>query len=197
MAAPEEILAFPLTVYLAEVGTAMPTVDADPADFDAAWAVLGTEGDLDYDDNGVTMSHSETTFDVTPAGSTMPVKRFRTAEDLLTKLNLLDVSAEQYAKCMNNSAVTTVASGVGVAGHKKFSLFRGDKVAQFAALLRGVSPIDNDLNMQFEVPKCFVSVNGDVPFNKGVATILPIEIQMIRHSEADDPICNQQTGVAS
>jgi len=129
MPAPEEILAFPLTVYLSVVGTAMPDVGADPTTFDVAWSVLGSGGALDYDDNGVTVSHAETTFDVIPAGSTMPVKRFRTAEDLLTKLNLLDVSADTYAKCMNNSAVTTVAAGAGTAGSKKFSLFRGDKAA--------------------------------------------------------------------
>jgi len=197
MAAPEEILAFPLTAYLAVVGTDFPLIDDAPGDFDVAWEVLGTEGDLDYDDNGVTVSHAETTFDVTPAGSTMPVKRFRTAEDLLTKLNLMDVSPEQYAKVMNNSAVTTVAAGSGIAGEKHFSLFRGDMVASFAVLLRGVSPVDNTLNMQYEIPKAFVSVNGDVPYNKGVVTILPIEIQMIRHSEADDPICRIQTAPAT
>jgi len=197
MAAPEEILAFPLTVYLAEVGTAFPLIDDLPADFDVAWAVLGSEGDLNYDENGVTVSHSETTFDFTPAGSTMPSKRFRTAEDLLVKLNLVDLSAEQYAKAMNNSSVTTVAAGTGIAGQKHFSLFRGDQVASFAVLLRGVSPVDNDLNMQYEFPKAFVSVNGDVPFNKGVVSMLPIEIQMIRHSSADDPICREQTHVAS
>lgn len=196
MAAPEEILAFPLTVYLAPVGTAMPTVDADLS-ADPNWKVLGTEGDLNYDENGVIVSHAETTFDFTPAGSTMPAKRFRTAEDLLTKLNLVDISPEQYAKVMNNASITTVASGTGVAGHKKFSLFRGDSVASFAVLLRGPSPVDNTLNMQYEIPKAFVSVNGDVTYNKGVVAALPIEIQMIRHSSADDPQCNIQTGAAS
>ena len=197
MAAPEEVLAFPLTVYLADVGTAFPLIDDAPGTFAVGWAVLGTEGDLNYDENGVIVSHSETTFDFTPAGSTMPSKRFRTAEDLLTKLNLVDVSPEQYAKVMNDAPVTTVAAGSGIAGEKHFSMFRGDQVNSFAVLLRGVSPVDNDLNMQYEVPKAYVSVNGDVTYNKGVVAALPIEIQMIRHAAADNPICRIQTAPAS
>jgi hypothetical protein len=192
MAAPEEILAFPLEVWLAPVGTAFPAVDAVPA---IDWEKLGTEGDLNYDESGVTVSHGEGVFDFTPAGSTMPSKRFRTSESLLTKLNLVDLSPDVYAKVMNDATVTTVAAGLAVAGEKHFSLFRGDQVNSFATLLRGVSPVDNTLAMQFEVPKAFVSVNGDVVFNKGVVAALPIEIQMIRHSAADDPICRIQTAV--
>lgn len=194
MAAPEEILAYPLNIYLAAVGSTMPDIDADPT---TPWELLGTAGDLNYDENGVVVSHGETVFDFTPAGSTMPAKRFRVNESLLTKLNLADVSPEVYAKVMNDASVTTVAAGVGQAGEKHFSLFRGDQVASFAVVMRGPSPVDNDLNMQYEVPKAFVSVNGDVPFNKGVATILPVEIQMIRHSTADNPICRIQTAAAS
>ncbi len=60
-----------------------------------------------------------------------------------------------------------------------------------------MSPVDNDLNMQYLIPKAFVSVNGDVTFNKGVVASLPIEIQMIRHSSADDPKCQIETAAAS
>lgn len=194
MAAPEEVLAFPLTVWLAPVGSTMPLVDAAPT---TPWEVLGVEGDLNYDDTGVIVSHGETTFDFVPAGSTMPAKRFRTAEELLTKMNLVDLSPATYAKVMNDAALTIVAASAGVAGYDSFSLFRGDQVNSFAVLLRGVSPVDNTLNMQYEVPKAFVSVNGDVTFNKGVVASLPIEIQMIRHSTADDPICRIQTAAAS
>lgn len=194
MAAPEEILAFPLNVYLAVVGSTMPQIDATPS---TPWVLLGTTGDLNYDENGVVVSHGEEVFDFTPAGSTMPAKRFRTGESLLTKLNLVDLSPTVYAKAMNGASVTTVAAGVGVAGEKHFSLFRGDQVNSFAVLLKGVSPVDNTLSMQYEIPKAFVSVNGDVTFNKGVVSSLPIEIQMIRHATADNPICRIQTSAAS
>lgn len=194
MAAPEEILAFPLNVYLAVVGSTFPKVDATPT---TPWSLLGTGGDLNYDENGVVVSHGEEVFDFTPAGSTMPAKRFRTGESLLAKLTLVDLSPDVYAKAMNGASVTTVAAGVGTPGDKHFDLFRGDKVNSFAVLLKGVSPVDNLLSMQYEVPKAYVSVNGDVTFNKGVVSALPIEIQMIRHAAADDPICRIQTAAAS
>lgn len=196
MAAPEEILAFTLDLWLADVATAFPLIDDVEASFDVAWVKLGTEGSLNYDENGVIVGHSETVFDFTPAGSTMPAKRFRTGESLLTKLNLVDVSPEQYAKVMNNAAVTTTAASTGVAGSKEFDLYRGDQVAQFAVLMRGVSPVDNTLVMHYKVPKAFVSVNGDVTYNKGVVAALPIEIEMIRHTASDNPKLEIQTAVA-
>ena len=194
MAAPEEILAYPLQVYTAIVGTAFPNVDAAPA---VAWTLLGNAGDNNYDDTGVVMSHAETTFDFTPAGSTMPTKRFRTGENLLTKLNLVDLSAAGYAMAMNNAAITTVAAGVGIAGTETFDLFRGTSVAEYAVLMRCPSPADNNLTMQYQIPKAFISVNGDVTFNKGVVASLPIEIQMIRHTSADDPKVVIQTAAAT
>lgn len=193
MAAPEEVLAYPLQVYTAIVGTAFPLVDAAPA---VAWKLLGAAGDLNYGDTGIVVSHAETVFDWTPAGSTMPAKRFRTAESLLTKLELVDLSPAGYAMAMNNATVTSVPASTGVAGYSEFDMFRGDAVSEFAVLMRGPSPADNTLTMQYEIPKAFVSVNGDVTFNKGVVASLPIEIQMIRHSSADDPICRIQTAAA-
>ena len=184
MAAPEEILAYPLEVYTAIVGTAFPLVDAAPA---VAWTLLGNAGSNNYDDTGVVVSHGETTFDFTPAGSTMPTKRFRTGENLLTKLNLVDLSPAGYAMAMNGAAITSVAAGAGVAGYDEFDLFRGTSVAEYAVLMRCPSPADNTLTMQYQIPKAFVSVNGDVTFNKGVVASLPIEIQMIRHTAADNP----------
>jgi hypothetical protein len=198
MAAPEQNLAFPLTAYLAPVGTAMPAIDDIPADFDAAWEVLGTDGDKDYDDTGVIVGQTETVFDLIPAGSTTVKKRFRTGESNGgVKLNLIDVSPEMWAKVLNDAQITTVAPSMGVAGEKRFSLTRGPQVAQFAVLLRGVSAVDNDLNLQFEYPKAFVSVNGDTTFNKGVATALPTEIQPVVITDADEPQCVQQTHEAS
>lgn len=197
MAAPEQNLAYPLTLYLAPVGTTMPLIDDASADFDPAWEVLGTDGDKDYDDTGVVLGQSETVFDLVPAGSTSVKKRFRTGESNLIKLNLIDVAPEAWAKVLNDAQITTVAPAMGVAGEKRFSLHRGDQVASFAVLMRGVSAVDNDLNLQFEIPKAFVSVNGDTTFNKGVATALPTEIQPIIITDADEPICSQQTHAAS
>lgn len=185
MPAPEEIVASPLTIFLADVGTAFPLIDDLEADFAVDWIKLGTEGDLNYDDSGVSFSHSETVNDFTPAGSTMPVKRFRTAESFMLKLNLVDISPEQYALVMNDAAVTTVPATGSVAGQKHFSLYRGIQVNSFAVLARGQSSVHNDMNLQYEISKAFVSINGDANFNKGTPTMLPTEILAVRHSDSD------------
>jgi hypothetical protein len=179
MPAPHEIVATPLTIYLAPVGTAFPAVEDDPAAFDAAWELLGSEGDLNYGEDGVTVSHGETVSDFTPAGSTMPSKRFRTAEDFLISLNLVDLGPEAYAKVMNDAEITATGSS------KSFSLFRGDQVNAFAVLARGMSTVDNELALQYVFSKAFVSVDGNVVWNKGKPAELPVKIQAIRHSDAD------------
>ena len=197
MAAPEEIVASSLTVYAAVVGTSFPLIDDAEADFDVAWTKIGVAGSNNYDDSGVSVSHTETVNDFTPAGSTMPVKRFRTAENFEIKLNLVDLSPVTYAMVMNDADVTTVAATTGLAGEKSFSLFRGDQVNSFAVLARGLSPVDNTLNMQYEFSKAFLSVNGDVVYNKGVPAMLPLDILAVRHSSSDVILCRIQTAAAS
>jgi len=196
VAAPEEVVAAPLTLYLAAVGTTFPAIDDDPGSFDPAWELFGTDGANNYDDTGVTVSHSETVNDFTPAGSTMPTKRFRTGESLLLKLNLVDLGPNAYAKAMNDATVTTVAPSSGVAGEKSFSLLRGDQVNSFAVLARGLSSVDNTLNMQYEFSEAFVSVNGDVVWNKGKPAMLPIEMLAVKHG-SDIVVCRIQTAAAS
>lgn len=185
MPAPHEVVAAPLTLYLAPVGTAFPAIDETEAEFDPAWEKLGTEGDNNYDDDGVTLSHEEETEDFKPAGSTMPVKRFRTGESHMLGLNLVDIGPTAYAKVMNDAEITQVAAGSGVAGEQTFSVYRGDQVASFAVLARGMSSVDNDLNAQFEVSKAFVSVNGEVTFKKGTPAALPVEVLATKHSDSD------------
>jgi hypothetical protein len=187
MPAPHEIVASPLTIYLATVGTAFPDVSDDPAGFDAAWEVLGTEGDKNYDDGGVTVSHDETVTDFTPAGSTMPTKRFRTGESFEITLDLVDLGPDAYAKVMNDAELTTTGTDTS------FSLYRGDQVSSFAVLARGMSTVDNDLNLQYVFSKAFVSVDGKVVWTKGKPVSLPVKIQAIRHSDTDLIECHIQT----
>lgn len=127
----------------------------------------------------------------------MPTKRFRTAESFETKLNLVDLSPEVYAKVMNDAIVDTIPASMGVAGEKSFSLFRGTQVNSFAVLMRGLSSVDNDLNLQYEFSKAFVSVNGDVAWQKGTPAMLPVSLLAVKHSDADVIVCRIQTADAS
>lgn len=194
MPAPHEIVASPLTIYLAPVGTAFPDIDADPAD---PWDLLGTEGAKNYDDAGVTVAHGETVADFTPAGSTMPSKRFRTAEDFLISLNLVDLGPTAYAKVMNDAEITQIPPEIGQAGVDSFSLFRGDQVNSFAVLAKGMSTVDNELALQYQFSKAHVSVDGDVVWKKGIPAMLPTKIQAVRHSDSDVIELLIQTAAAS
>lgn len=193
MSAPHEVVASPLTFFLADVGTDFPAIDDLEGAFDVGWEKLGTNGDKNYDSAGTTVAHSEEVFDFIPAGSTMPVKRFRVGEKFTSALNLVDIGPDAYAKVMNDAAVTTVPPGGGAAGEKHFSLRRGIQVNPFSVLARGVSPVDNDLNMQYEFSRVFVSVNGDVTYNKGVVAMLPVQMEVAYYETTDVILCRMQT----
>lgn len=153
---PFEIIVAPFTLYLAPVGTAFPLIDAAPA---MAWTKVGTNGALDYDEAGVTVTHKQTLNAIRTLGSTGPRKAVRTDEDFMIGLTLLDMTLEQYAVALNSNAVTTTAAGVGTAGFKKVGLSRGLNVATMAVLVRGVSAYDESMNAQFEIPRAYQSAS--------------------------------------
>ena len=66
---PFEILAGPYTLWLAPVGTAFPIVTVVPP---IAWIKVGTNGDANYDDDGVTVSHVVKQEVARPAGRVAP-----------------------------------------------------------------------------------------------------------------------------
>lgn len=197
MPAPHEVVAAPLTVYLAPVGTTFPALDDIEASFNPLWIKLGTSGSKNYDDAGIDITHDEEVSDFTPAGSTMSVKRFRTAETFEATLNLVDLSPDQYALIMNNATVTDTPAGVGVPGSSEFSLFRGDQVNAFSVLLRGQSSVDNELNMDYRFTRAFVSASGSVNFNKGEPARLAVVIHAVKYLDADVIEVEIQTAAAS
>src|SRR5262245_60682115 len=118
-AVPYEVIAAPYTVYIAPIGESFPAINATPA---GNWVKVGTNGDLNYQDDGVTVQHSQTIEKWRSLGDTGVRKVFRTEEDLLIRLMLADVSLEQYRHALNMNAVSTTAAGSGTAGFKKLGL---------------------------------------------------------------------------
>lgn len=175
MPAPHQITAYPLTVYLAPTGTAFPEIDDAEGAFDAAWITLGTEGNLDYEADGVSVGTPQTVETFTGAGSTAPRKAFRTDEGLTLGFTLVDLSPDQFALVMDDATVTTTAAGAGQAGHKAFSLKRGLDVETFALLARGQSTVNNALNLQFAWPTVFQSGEPAPQFQKGTPAGLAVE----------------------
>jgi hypothetical protein len=146
MAAPYEVIAAPLTVYVAPVGTAKPAVNAAPS---GSWVKLGTSGSKNYGTKGVVVTHNETIVKWRPAGGTGHRKAWRTEEFISVEFDLVDLTAEQYAYALNTATVTTNA---GPPATKSIPLQQGAVVAQVALLARGISPINETLGAQYWIP---------------------------------------------
>lgn len=173
---PLEILAAPFTIWLAPVGEAFPAIDAAPA---GNWAKLGSNGDVNYDEDGVVVTHGQTIENWRGLGSTGPVKAWRTEEELQIGFTLVDISAAQYAKVLNNVEVTQTASGVGVPGTDAFGLSQGREVAAFALLARGASPGMEGGNAQYEVKKVYQGAEPAPTFQKGEPAGLECEFNAL------------------
>ncbi|PHQ63190.1 MAG: hypothetical protein COC10_07485 [Sphingobium sp.] len=181
---PYEIVAAPVTLWLAPVGTTFPLVNAQPA---GTWIKVGTQGDKNYSGEGVTVAHSRTFQKARPAGTTGAVKAFLDEENLAFRLILWDISLEQYQLALSSNVLTTVAAGVGTAGYKKLGLSHGHSVKEYALLARGLSPYDEAMVAQYEVPRCYQSGNPEPVYRKGVPAGLALEWDALEDLAAATP----------
>lgn len=171
---PFEVIMAPFELYVAPVGSVFPDVDEDPDG--SEWTLVGTSGDLNYLDEGVTVEHSQTVAFWRSLGSTGARKAVRSEEDLKIRLTLADLSLEQFKLAMNLNTITPTAPGAGVPGSKKIGLSRGATVQQRALLLRGPSPYGDNMTAQYEVPIAVHSGSPSVTFRKdGTPASLALE----------------------
>lgn len=179
---PYEIIGAPLTVWIAPIGTVFPLINVAPA---VAWTMLGTNGDRNYSNDGVTVAHSKTYQKARPAGASGPVKAFLDEEDMMIRLTLWDLTLEQYAYALNSNTITTTAAAAGVAGFKKIGLSQSvGKTKEFALLARGLSPYDEAMNAQYELPRCYDSGSAEPVFRKGVPAGLALELTALEDLNA-------------
>lgn len=172
---PYEIIAAPFDVYRAPVGTAFPLVSATPS---ASWKLVGSNGSLNYDEAGITISHGQDFEKFRALGDAGVRKMFRTAEELTLKFKLYDITLAQYAAALNDNPVTTVAAGTGTPGYKKLGMSRGFAVATMALLIRGnITPDGANAawNMQYEIPIAAQIGNPSVVYNKSTPVGLDLE----------------------
>ena len=174
---PFEIIGAPLTLWLGPIGTAFPAVDAVPG---AGWTKVGTNGDRNYEEGGVTTSHAKTFNKVRTAGASGPVKAFLSEEDLMFRVTLLDLTLEQYQLALNGNTVTTVAPGTGTVGTKKIGLSEDvGRTKEYALLARGLSPYNEALAMQFCIPRVYQSGAPEVVFRKGQPAGLALQFEAL------------------
>ncbi|MCQ4575418.1 MAG: hypothetical protein NOU37_09270 [Candidatus Brocadiales bacterium] len=180
---PYEIIAAPFEVYVAPVGEAVPLIDATPA---ANWVKLGTSGDRNMSEDGVTVTHEQTieTDSFRTLGSTGPVKAVRTKEDLRISFTLLDLTLEEYARILNGNTVSETTPSAGVAGFKEVDLYRGLSVTEYALVIRGAGPYGDGWDMQYEIPKAVLTSSPTTVFQKGAPAGLEFEFIAIEDSDA-------------
>jgi hypothetical protein len=179
--APFEIIAGPVTLYHAPVGSLFPILGEDPLEMsESPWVLIGTNGALNYKDDGVTVRHSQTTHIFRSLGETGPRKVFRSAEDLLISVILADLSLEQYRHALNLNAVAEVGT------IKTIGLSRGPVVALRALLIRGTSPYAN-ARAQYEVPRAFQTGEPEVVFRKDEPAGLMLQWTAVVDEEASTP----------
>jgi hypothetical protein len=181
MPAPYEILAGPLDLWLAPVGTAFPVIGAAPA---GPWAMVGTAGKRNYADDGLAVQHTQKIDTATPAGAIAPVKAWRTEEGLIVTVTMWDMSLEHYTIALGGAAPTTVAAAVGTPGTKKIGLSRGPDVVTYALLARGNSAYGDNYKGQYEVPVCFQNASPKPVFAKGKPSGLELEFMALESSAA-------------
>ena len=180
---PFELIASPFEVWLAPVGTTFPDPDEAPS---APWELLGVNGAYDYDSEGITVTHSQTVNAFRGLKGTGPLKAFRTEEDLKLGFMLHDLSLEEYAKIINKAS-TDVTGGSTTAGGttKILNLHQGPNIEFFALLARGASPYDDDnLSMQYQVPKVYQSGSPAPVFKKGEPAGLALEFTALEDLDA-------------
>lgn len=177
MSAPFEVVAAPYDVYVSPTGAPMPALDAAPASApaSAAFSLVGTTpGARNQTDAGVTVTSSQTVGEFTPGGSTVVRKRWRQAEGVTIALTIADLSVAQYAMSLD-AAVTTVAPATAQAGESHFQFYRGPQIASYAALVRGISPFNDALVAQYEVPAVHQMGNPAPNFSKQNPAELALE----------------------
>lgn len=181
MPTPFEIIAAPVTVYQAAIGEAFPLIDAAVV---GNWAKIGTSGDRNITEDGVTVAHPDEVEMFYSVGGTGPQKVFRVREGFMCRFILADISLEQYRHVLNDNSVTDTAAASGVAGFREVDLYRGVTVSQVALLIRGTfSAYGDTWNTQFEIPNCFQTGSPEPVFQKGVPAGLAFEYTAI-----EDPL---------
>lgn len=177
-----EIISGPLSLFLAPVGTAFPTIQTAPA---TPWVALGTNGARNYDVPGVEVLHNATINKVYSGGATGPLVAFHEQEDLMFRVTLLDFTLEQVRYALDQNTVTTVAPAVGVPGTRTLGLSKGmGRATEFALIAQGPSPYLDGQPARFLVTRCYQSGNIQSVFRKGQAVGVQMEFTALEDNAA-------------
>lgn len=166
---------------------AKPALDDDATDLGlASWAKVGVSGELSYDNGGgVVVEHPQSINFWRALGDAGSRKAFRSDEDCLIKVKVVDLRLETYALALNGNAVTTVPGGVGTVGYKKIGLSRNLSVNTKALLIRLlISPYGSDWIGQYYFPRVALFGSPSVQFMKSEPAGLELQFQALVNPNA-------------
>lgn len=158
---PFEIIVGPLAIYLAPAIEAEDDVDSAPS---GNWGLLGTSGMESYAEAGISLNFSQTIRQSFVVGATGPVKANRQQEQLTVGVSLMDLSAAEFTKILNNTTKSTDTSpNIDYIGVR-----RGPDVTLLSLTARGagLSPSGATLDMHFYSPRVYQSGDPAMTFSK-------------------------------
>lgn len=177
MSTPYEILAAPFTAYLASANTAEPTDLTSTS----GYTLIGTNGNANYDEDGVHLKHADKQSDFRGLGKTGVLKTWRQEEDLSVEFTVYDMTVENYAKALNNLAVTTIGASGGVTAAKSTPMLQGYDVALFALLLRSsYNALGDSFVTQYWIPVVAQAATPEPVFKKGEPAGLKFEFKALQ-----------------
>ncbi len=169
----------PLKVYLAPVAEAFTVIDVAVA---GNWNLLGTNGEENYAEDGITITHEQTIEQFRTLGTTGPIKIARTEENLMLALIMQDLSLEEYGRVLNDVSVTLDAGPPSI---RTIPLRQGPDVSLFALQARGagLSPYGN-FDVQLQIPIVYQSEAPAPVFSKGAVAALSVQFTALEDPSA-------------
>ena len=146
-----EIIRGPVTLYVADAGTAQPEISMEPP---AAWTKLGAS----LSDEGLVMSFTDDEEETTTLDSPMIKKLNITKVAVEFSVSLVDMTVETFARVQNGVAVSTQAPGSGTGGYREAVMGYGFTVKYYAVLAKGTSPYSEDMYHQQWMPRARVKI---------------------------------------
>ncbi|HEU01344.1 MAG TPA: hypothetical protein ENH89_13550 [Aurantimonas coralicida] len=176
-----EIISGPLKVYVAPAVEAMTAVGSSPA---GNWVLLGTSGDLNYTEEGVTIRGEHSTEVWRSLGSPYPRKSFRPEADTFVDVVVADMSLTHLRVAFNNNVV------VADSGFDYLSMDQGLEPTEHSLMVRGTgnSPLFSGSNMQYEIEKCVQIGNTEMVFVKGEPVGVQFTFQLIYNESGSFPV---------
>ena len=178
---PREIVVGPLEIWLAAAVEAEDDVDIAPV---GNWNKVGTTGDENYTEDGVTVTHSQTVQEHRAVGTTGALKATRTEESLTIAFALMDMNLAQVTRLLNNTTKSTGATA-GASAFDYIGLRRGADITVLSMIARGdgLSPT-GAYNIQLYTPRVYQSGDFSPVFSKSAVATYAAVFSALEHQSA-------------